>query len=413
MKSNKSIIVIGGGASGMVAAISAARLGAEVTILERNPRIGKKILATGNGRCNFTNINNDISYYHGTNPKFAFGALSKFTVYDTIQFFDDLGIEHKVEEQGKVFPMSDQASSILDVLMYELNELGVNIICDALVKSVLKVNDIFDVETENGAVYHADRVIITAGGRAMPSSGSDGRGYELAIMTGHTIVDTYPSLVQLMLEGEYFKRIDGVKILGTAEILHNNKSIAKDSGDILFTNYGVSGPPILQLSRIAGELLNKGKEAYIKIIIMDKMSRDELLAIINKRFQAGINKPLDFSFVGLINKRLIPVVLAEAGITDIKRSVAEVSYKQRDKIIDILTDWRFKIRGTKSWQSAQATAGGVDTSQIDSHTMESKIMKGLYFAGEIIDIDGLCGGYNLQWAWSSGYVAGQSAALSE
>lgn len=413
MKSNKSIIVIGGGASGMVAAISAARLGAEVTILERNPRIGKKILATGNGRCNFTNINNDISYYHGTNPKFAFGALSKFTVYDTIQFFDDLGIEHKVEEQGKVFPMSDQASSILDVLMYELNELGVNIICDALVKSVLKVNDIFEVETENGAVYHADRVIIAAGGRAMPSSGSDGRGYELAIMTGHTIVDTYPSLVQLMLEGEYFKRIDGVKILGTAEVLHNNKSIAKDSGDILFTNYGVSGPPILQLSRIAGELLNKGKEAYIKIIIMDKMSRDELLAIINKRFQAGINKPLDFSFVGLINKRLIPVVLAEAGITDIKRSVAEVSYKQRDKIIDILTDWRFKIRGTKSWQSAQATAGGVDTSQIDSHTMESKIMKGLYFAGEIIDIDGLCGGYNLQWAWSSGYVAGQSAALSE
>jgi len=413
MKGDKKIIVIGGGASGMVAAISAARLGAFVTILERNPRIGKKILTTGNGRCNFTNVNNDISFYHGTNPKFAYGALSQFTVYDTIRFFDELGIEHKVEERGKVFPMSDQASSVLDVLMYELNRLGVNIVCDALVNSVLKVNDTFKVETENGEVYWADKVIIATGGRAMPSSGSDGRGYDLAIMTGHTIVDTYPSLVQLMLEGEFFKRIDGVKIQGTAEILHNNKSIAADSGDILFTNYGVSGPPILQLSRTAGELLNKGKEVYIKIIIMDKMSREELLAILNKRFQAAINKPLDFSFVGFINKRLIPVILAEAGITDIKRPVAELSYKQRDRIIDVLTDWRFKVRGTKGWQSAQATAGGVDTRQIDSYTMESKIMKGLYFAGEIIDIDGLCGGYNLQWAWSSGFVAGRSAAVSE
>lgn len=413
MKSGKSIIVIGGGASGMVAAISAARLGAQVTILERNPRVGKKILATGNGRCNFTNINDDIKFFHGTNPRFAFGALSKFSVYDTIEFFDYLGIEHKVEDNGKVFPMSDQASSILDVLMYELNETGVSFVCDAFVKSISKVNNTFNVEVESGEIYHSDSVIIAAGGRAMPSSGSDGSGYDLAIMTGHTIVDTYPTLVQLMLEGNYFKRIDGVKIVGTAEIMYNNKSVAVDRGDILFTNYGVSGPPILQLSRTAGELLNSGKDVYVKIIIMDNMSREELLDIVNKRFQSGINKPLDFSFVGLINKRLIPVILAEAGISDIRRTVSELPYKQRDRIIDILTDWRFKIRGTKGWQSAQATAGGVDTREIDGSTMESKVLKGMYFAGEIVDIDGLCGGYNLQWAWSSGYVAGQSAAQAE
>lgn len=411
MKKNRHVIVVGGGAAGMMAAISAKRLGAEVTILEKNPRVGKKILATGNGRCNFTNISADITCYSGNNPKFAYSALANFTVKDTINFFEKLGIAHKVEDLGKVFPMSDQASSILDVFLYELNELGINIICDAEVKDITKKKDKFQLKLKTGKNYQGDRVIITTGGKAMPSSGSDGNGYDLATKLGHTISDVFPALVQLMLEGPYFSRINGVKFVGTAEIMHNNKSLAKDSGDILFTNYGISGPPILQISRKAGELLNEGKEAYLKVTIMDRMSKEELRKLIVKRFQIGAKKSLEFSLVGLINKRLIPVILLEAGINDLRSPVANLSSKEQERIIDILTDWRFKIRGTKGWQSAQVTAGGIDTREINPNTFESKLVKGLFFAGEIIDIDGLCGGFNLQWAWSSGFIAGQNATF--
>lgn len=411
MKTKRHVIVAGGGAAGMIAAISARRSGAEVTILEKNPRVGKKILATGNGRCNYTNINADITCYNGKNPKFASSVLSNFTRDDTIRFFEKLGIQHKVEDSGKVFPMSDQASSILDVLLYELNDIGINIVCDAYVKGITRKNDKFMIELENGKIYQGDRVIIATGGKAMPSSGSNGNGYDLATKLGHTITDVFPALVQLMLEGSFFKSIEGVKFVGTAEIIHNNISVAKDKGDILFANYGVSGPPILQISRKAGELLNEGKDAHLKITIMDMMTTEELRQLISKRFQAAAKKPLDFSLVGLINKRLIPVVLTQAGINDVKRPAAALSAKEQEGIINILTDWRFKIRGTKGWTSAQVTAGGVDTKGIDQNTLESEIVRGVFFAGEIIDIDGLCGGFNLQWAWSSGFIAGQNAAL--
>ncbi|MGI5910987.1 MAG: NAD(P)/FAD-dependent oxidoreductase [Syntrophomonadaceae bacterium] len=410
MKKKKQVIVIGGGAAGIMAAISARRCGADVTILERNPRIGKKILATGNGRCNFTNVNADITCYSGNNPKFVYSALSSFTIDDTIRFFKRLGIQPKVEELGKVFPMSDQASSILDVLFYELNELKVNTICDALVKDITRKKDKFIIYLDNGKSYRGDKVIIATGGKAMPASGSDGQGYDLAARLGHRITDVFPALVQLMLEGSFFKRIEGVKFVGTAEVVYHNKSMAKDRGDILFANYGVSGPPILQISRKAGELLNTGKEAYLKITIMDMMSLEDLRQLIRERMQIAGRKPVDFSLVGLINKRLIPVLLMQAGINDLKRPAADLSIQEQNDIVGILNDWRFKIRGTRSWPSAQVTAGGVDTKEIDQNTMESKLINGLFFAGEIIDIDGKCGGFNLQWAWSSGFIAGQNAA---
>lgn len=394
----------------MLAAISAARLGAHVTILEKNPRVGKKILATGNGRCNFTNVNAGYSCYSSENPGFVQKALSDFTASDAISFFEELGIQHKVEEMGKVFPMSDQASSILDVLLYELNRLGVNIICDSNVVDIIPENGSFILKTKDGNKYRGDSVVLAPGGKAMPSSGSDGYGYDLALKLGHTMTDTFPALVQLMLEGDYFKRIDGVKFIGTAEIIDNNGSVIKDRGDILFTNYGVSGPPVLQISRKAGELLKSGKQATLKISILDTMSKEEVTDLIDRRFKTDLNKTLEFSFVGLINKRLIPVVLLQAGISDLKRPVSGITSKERDRIAEILTDWRFNIRGTKSWPSAQVTAGGINTREIDENTMESFLIKGLYFAGEIMDVDGMCGGYNLQWAWSSGFIAGRSAA---
>ena len=410
-RDKRHIIIVGGGAAGMMAAISAKRQGAHVTILERNPRVGKKILVTGNGRCNFTNINTEISHYNGDNPKFAYSALSQFDTYATINLFEKLGIAHKVEELGKVFPMSDQASSVLDVLLYELNDIGVNIICNAHLNNIIKKGNSFKIHLKDKPPIQCGSVIVAAGGKAMPSTGSDGNGFELAKKLGHSVIDIFPALVQLKLEGAFFDQIQGVKFVGTAELLHKDKPLAKDRGDILFANYGISGPPILQISRRAGKLLQMGENAILKITIIDTMSKDELRQYMMQRFKDSSNKTVDFSLVGLINKRLIPVLLREAGIKNIKKPVANLSSKEQEKIIHILTDWRFKIRGTRSWPSAQVTAGGVDTSEIDPSTMESKLVEGLFFAGEVIDIDGLCGGFNLQWAWSSGFVAGRCATL--
>lgn len=411
MTGQKHIFVIGGGAAGLVAAISARRLGAKVTILERNPRIGKKILATGNGRCNFTNIYADTADYFGERPGFAKDALSVFTVKETIGFFEKLGIQHSVEDMGKVFPMSGQASSFLDVFLYELNALGIETLCDSYVKGINVKDGDFVIELKDGRTFIGNRVIIATGGKAMPSSGSDGNGYKLAEKLGHTVTPTFPALVQIMLEGSFFKGISGVKFVGTAKLMYDGKSIAEDKGDILFANYGISGPPILQISRKAGELLKEGKRVCLRISVIDGISRAELKALIKKRFAISPKKPIDFSFVGLINKRLIPMVLKEAGIPDIKCPVSDISDDEIEAIIDVLTGWELKIRGTKGWQSAQITAGGIRTDEIHPETMESKLLRGLYFAGEIMDIDGRCGGFNLQWAWASGFLAGQNAAV--
>lgn len=411
MTAKRHVLVIGGGAAGLMAAISARRLGAKVTILERNPRIGKKILATGNGRCNFTNIYAKADNYSGKDPGFSNYALSNFTAEDTIRFFEKLGIQHKIEDEGKAFPMSDQASSFLDVFLYELNVLGIDTLCNSYIKKINKKGEDFILELDSGKVFVGDRVVIATGGKAMPSSGSDGNGYDLAKGLGHTITPIFPALVQIMLEGPFFKRISGVKFVGTAKAIHNGKVVAEDRGDILFANYGISGPPILQISRKVGEMLETDEGVYLEISIIDRMSTDELKALLKKRFALGPNRPIDFSFVGLINKRLIPVMLKEAGITDTNRTASSLTDAEIENITDILTRWRFKIRGTKGWQSAQVTAGGINTDEIYPESMESKLLRGLYFAGEVIDIDGPCGGFNLQWAWASGFIAGQNAAL--
>lgn len=411
-KDKNSVIVVGGGASGMMAALSARMHGAAVTILERNPRVGKKILATGNGRCNFTNVYADASHYHGKNPEFIYGAFSELDVSKTIAFFEKLGIAHKVEDKGKVFPMSDQASSVLDVLLYELNRLGIEIDCECLVKKIRRLKNGFELTTDSGMVFYGNKVILACGGKAMPSSGSDGSGYDLARQMGHKIVDIFPALVQLKLEGNFFKQIEGVKFVGTAEVLSGNTSCAKDRGDILFTNYGISGPPVLQVSRKAGELLQQRKDVILKVAIIDDMSVEELTNLLARRFKSMPEKSVEFSLVGFINKRLIRVVLKQAGMEDLKVPVGSLSVADIQRIAGILTDWRFKITGTRSWPSAQVTAGGVDTWDVEPRTLESRLVKGLYFAGELLDIDGECGGFNLQWAWASGYTSGKWAALS-
>ncbi|NLW40684.1 MAG: NAD(P)/FAD-dependent oxidoreductase [Tissierellia bacterium] len=402
------VVIVGGGAAGMMAAISAKNHGADVTLIERNNRVGKKILATGNGRCNYTNVNLTIENYHGNNPKFAYSCLSQFGVEKTLEFFERLGITPTIEDDGRVFPLSLQSSSVLDVLRFELEELGIELLTDAFVTDIRK-NKKFKLMLEDGRQIYGDRVIIATGGKAAPNTGSDGNGYKLAERLGHSIVDIFPGLVQLKLEGDIFKQVSGVKFPGVAGLYLEDRLIKQDRGDILFTNYGISGPPILQLSRTALKYLKDGKDIELKVSIIHDRTEGELYDYLVFRFGFMAKKTIERGLIGLINKRLILPILKEVKI-DKNKKIAHLSKDEVGRLAKILTDWRFKITGSKSFKDAQVTAGGIDTDEINSSTMESKLVKGLYFAGEIVDIDGDCGGFNLQWAWSSGYIAGENSA---
>jgi predicted Rossmann fold flavoprotein len=410
MNSEIKILIIGGGAAGMTAAIIASLNGAQVVILEQLNRVGKKILATGNGRCNITNSRIDISRYHGKNVKFAYGALNQFDRHNTIGFFEDLGLCFVEEDEGKIYPASLQASSVLDVLRYEMKRLGVEEICDSKVVSISRSNSGFTLKLKDGRMVHGDKVIVATGGKANPGLGSNGSGYDLVKPLGHKIVEPFPALVQLRLNAQFLKALSGVKLIGEASIEAEGRIMRRERGEILFTNYGVSGPPVIQLSRCVGEQLNLGKKPVFILDMFPNINHQELLALLRKRSSLRGEKPLDFSFVGLINKRLINVLLKESGIVNIKMPCNTVGMEHIEAIASKMKRLDMEIIGTQSWSEAQVTAGGVDVTDINPKTMESKIIPGLYFAGEIMDIDGDCGGFNLQWAWSSGYVAGLHAS---
>lgn len=407
------IIVVGGGASGMMAAIAARRKGAEVTILERNDRVGKKLLATGNGRCNYTNTtisySNILESYHSANPKFIYSALYNFDIYQTIDFFEILGITPTVEE-NKVYPNSLQASSVLDVLRYEIENLGIQLITEAYVVDIIKKNN-FNIKLKDGRNLTSDKVILATGGMAMPASGSDGNGYSLAKSFGHILIDIFPGLVQLKLEGNIFRSIKGIKFPGNAGLYLNDKLIIEDRGDILFTDYGISGPPILQISRRALEYLRKKEDVRLRVTIITNMTKDDLIQYLTRRFECMPKKKIVEALIGLINKRLIIPILKEINV-DKDKNVNQLSGYEIERLAGILSSWEFKIRDSNGWGQAQVTAGGIDTKDIDDKTMESKLIKGLYMVGELLDVDGDCGGFNLQWAWSSGHVAGSHAAKS-
>ncbi|MCL2336011.1 MAG: NAD(P)/FAD-dependent oxidoreductase [Firmicutes bacterium] len=406
------VAVIGGGAAGLTAAIAAAGAGAKVTVLERLDRVGKKILATGNGRCNLSNTDLTLDHYHGVNPRFAHSALSRFDFARTMAFFESLGIAWQAEEDGKVFPMSEQASSVLDVLRYRINDLGVEVRCSAGVSTIKGREGDFTLELADGDQVSAQRVIIATGGRAAPNLGSDGSGYSLARQLGHSVVEPFPALVPLKLAAGFLKSISGVKFTGSATVLAGDRPIKTAAGEILFTDYGISGPPILALSRVASEYLHKS-EVWLKLNLFSAMSADELRQLVDRRLETQAAKSLAFSFVGLINKRLIPVLLKEAEIKDPRKPAGQLTGAEREAVQTILQDWRFQVSGARAWPSAQVTAGGVNVSEVDPKTMASKLTPGIYFAGELMDIDGDCGGYNLQWAWSSGFIAGESAATEQ
>lgn len=395
---SKRVAIVGGGASGLVAAVAAAENGNSVTVYESGERIGRKILATGNGRCNMTNINADVENYHGRNPKFIMGAKNKFWVEETIGFFENLGIVCKTEEEGKVYPYSDQASAVLDVLRFKIDLLGIKVVTSFEVESVEKNKNTFAIKAYDGRKECADAVVVATGGKAAPNLGSNGSGYEILKSFGHTVTDLKPSLVQIKTETEVVKKLKGIKLNANVRIGNTNTY-----GEVLFTEYGLSGPAVFSLS----SSLDGHKKASLDI--MSEYTEEELYNMISVRVYQNPKITLENFFVGMLNKRVGQALLKYIGIEPLSRYAVTLSDKEIRRICQTIKKWDFNIIGTMSWNNAQVTKGGAVTDEFNPNTMESKLVKGLYATGEVLDIDGDCGGYNLQWAWSSGFLAGKNA----
>jgi predicted Rossmann fold flavoprotein len=408
----KRVLIVGGGSSGLMAAITAAASGAEAVLLERNDRVGKKLLATGNGRCNLTNMNLRPDDFHGADREWTEAVLGKFPLKKTLDFFESLGVACRSEEGGKVFPWSFQASAVLDVLRYEGQRLGMQTLTGTEVKTLSRENDAFWVETRDGCRFSGDRVVMACGGRAGPQFGSDGSAYRLVTALGHSLVEPFPAIVPLRLRGDFFRRLQGVKVQGRVEAGLGSESLRREDGEILFTEYGLSGPPVLQLSRTAGEVLKKGGQPWLRLDLFPEKEPEELAARLAERLRGQGHKNIEMALVGWLHKRLIPVLLQQAGIADRTRQCAELSHDERNKLAALLKSWTMAVIGAQPWPMSQVTAGGVDCRDVEATSLESRLVPGLHFCGEMLDVDGDCGGFNLQWAWSSGYVAGRHAALS-
>lgn len=395
------IAIIGGGASGLFAAIAAKNHNSSVTVYEKEKRVGRKILATGNGRCNMTNINASEKDYHGGNVAFIRGAINRFWVEETLDFFEELGVLTKVEDGGKVYPYSDTASSVLDVLRRRTEQIGVKTVCDRGVRSIKKDKNKFLVDV-GVSVEKYDRVIIATGGKAGSALGSDGSGYKLLKSFGHKLTEISPSLVQIKTETEFVRKLKGIKV--NAKVTLGKMS---QVGEVLFTDYGISGPPVFWLSSYLGN------SEEITIDIMPEYDFNTVYEMLCARCTYHYNTPLEDFFCGMLNKRVGQALLKYTGAEPLSRLASTLSQKELKRITAAIKGLKLKIHGTASWNNAQVTKGGADISEFDPNTMASKKVMGLYACGEVLDIDGDCGGYNLQWAWSSGYLAGTAAGGKE
>lgn len=401
------VAVIGGGASGLMAAVTAAQEGAEVLILEHKDRVGKKILSTGNGRCNFTNLAQEPICYHSEDLMFPWQIIQKFNAQQTIAFFLKLGIYSK-NRNGYLYPQSDQASAVLDVLRMETARLGVKIQTETHCQEIVPGRKGFKIHTDQG-VFSADKVILAAGSKAAPVSGSDGSGYTLAKKMGHHLIPVLPSLVQLRCKENFYKGISGVRVNGSVSIYADGECQASDTGEIQLTNYGISGIPVFQVSRYAAIGLYEKKQVEAVLNFMPDFPKEQFTAFLKNRIAARPKKTMEEFFIGLFHKKLSDLWLKLAKI-DRNQKAGDCTDDEIERLAALIQNFRTKITETNSFEQAQVCRGGVDTKEVDPDTLESRYVKGLYFAGEILDVDGICGGYNLQWAWSSGYVAGKEAA---
>ncbi|SDC51921.1 MULTISPECIES: NAD(P)/FAD-dependent oxidoreductase [unclassified Candidatus Frackibacter] len=402
------IIVVGGGAAGMMAAGVAANQGAEVLLLEKNEQLGKKILITGKGRCNLTN-NCGIEEIIANFPKngsFLYSALYTFTNQQLRDFFAELGVPTKVERGGRVFPESDSARDIVAALKRYLEENGVKIkLNTAVAKVLVEEKQVTGVEDRDGNCYLAKRVILTPGGAVYPSTGSSGDGYQMLERIGHTITSIKPSLVPLKVKEEWASEAQGLTLKNVeASLYFNDEMIRTEFGELLFTHFGVSGPIVLTLSRNVVNNLGKGS-LKLEIDLKPVLTEQQLDDRVQRDFEQYSRKQFKNSLSDLLPSKLIPIVIELSSIPEDK-FVNQITKEERAELVRILKGLTLTIIGTKGLKQAIVTKGGVSTDEIDSSTMESKLISGLYLAGEVVDIDAYTGGFNLQAAFSTGYLSG-------
>ncbi len=404
---NKKIVtIIGGGASGIMAAISCKKHNPdyEVFVLEKNFKLGRKILASGNGRCNLTNTNLNLERYHTSNnsKELIEKIFSEFSKDEIIKFFEEQNLGLRIENDGRIFPKVNQAAAVVKALEYELEKLKIKIEYNTNVISIKKENEKFILKTSNKEIK-SDYVIIATGGFSYQDLGSTGDGYEFAKSFNHHVTNIFPSITALKVDAKNLKKISGVRQEALVKILVNGEEVKKYYEEILFTDYGLSGSVILQLSRVAIENLLQNKNVEVSVQFT---SKDETINSVKenlkKEIKNSFGKPVKSILLWYLNSNLIENFL-DKNLAD--KLCENVSEKDLDKLLNIICDTRFKVIGYKEWNQAQVTAGGIELNEI-KETLESKNEKGLYFCGEVLDVDGDCGGFNLSWAWSSGYIAG-------
>ena len=406
-----NVIVVGGGAAGMMAAVFAARNGQNVQLLEKNEKLGKKLFITGKGRCNITNAADieDLFTAVTSNPKFLYSGFYSFTNQQVIDFFEELGVKTKIERGERVFPVSDHSSDVIAAFSRELKLLGVAVSLHTEVRELLCEQDkVCGVLLTNGKKMKADAVIVATGGISYPSTGSTGDGYRFAKETGHRVTELLPSLVPMEVRQWYAKELQGLSLRNIEIcITDGKKKLYEEFGEMLFTHYGVTGPVILSASSVVGKTLRK-KELTLHIDLKPALSEEQLDKRILREFDANHNKQYKNSIDSLFPAKLKPVMI-ELSEIEPEKKVNEITKEERQRLVHLIKDFTMTLTGLRSYNEAIITKGGVSVKEIDPGTMESKKMKGLYFAGEVLDLDAVTGGYNLQIAWSTGYLAGINA----
>lgn len=412
------VTVIGGGAAGLMAAIAAARCGVKTLMIEHMDRVGKKLLSTGNGKCNYTNALQGVSYYRGENPAFVLPVFAQFGHEETVQFLKELGIYPKVRK-GYFYPASEQAASVLDVLRMECEYRNVQTMLSCSIKKIKKNAKGYQLHTENETIL-TDKIIFATGLLAAPKTGSDGSAIPYIKQFGHHMIEIVPALVQLQGKQTFFKALAGIRTEARVSLYIENTDSSKavtdwelvctEAGELQLTDFGISGIPVFQISRFATRALHENKKVCVRIDYLPALTDEEVFHMLEERFYCYAHgKTAGEVLIGLFNKKLIEVLLKESRI-DRSLPAEQIKPGQLRRLCTMIKQFHVDVIGSKDFAAAQVCAGGVDTREVDAKTLESKLTKGIYFAGEVLDIDGICGGYNLQWAWSSGYVAGIHAA---
>ncbi len=410
LEQNKRILVVGAGAAGMMAAISAARAGKQVLVIEPNEKVGRKIYITGKGRCNVTNDCSQEEFLNSVprNGKFLYSAISRFSTRDTMAFFEGLGVRLKTERGNRVFPCSDKAADIIDALFFEMRRQGVELLCDRVTELVAVDGRVSGVKTAKNGTLFGESVILATGGASYPRTGSTGDGYQLAQSMGHTITPIRGSLVPLESDDPCCPAMQGLSLRNVELKIKNQKGkvVYREQGEMLFTHFGLSGPLVLS----ASAHLDFTKNAYTAHIdLKPALDEQKLDARLLRDFEERANQNFSSVLGGLVPQSMVPVIVERCGIPATQKA-HDIRREQRRRLLEVLKDLSITLKGTRPVEEAIITSGGVKVSEVDPKTMESKRLPGLYIAGELLDVDAYTGGFNLQIAWATGYVAGCSAA---